>query len=99
MLTNKISEEWMESIRHYFTEHGDPFEWFVLKEYTDDGGETWGIGNTEEDGGSCLFACDSFEEARVILACFLFAYEIASGKVLTIEKPEGDYFVGPAGNA
>ena len=99
MRSDKISEEWMESIRHYFTENGDPFDWFVFKEYTDDGGETWGIGNSEIDGGETMFTCDSFEEARVIMACFLFTYEIVSGKALIIEKPQGDYFVGQAGNA
>ena len=99
MMLDKMSDDWMESIRHYFAEHGDPFDWYVFKEYTDDGGETWGIGNTERDGGDGLFTCDSFEEARVIMACFIFTYEIVSDKVLVLTKPEGDFVIGPKGNA
>ena len=101
MLLNKISDTWLEAVKVYFKDNGNPWEWFVYKEYDDDSGYTqWGIGSTDKnDGGEKVIECEDFEQARVLLACMVFGYEIVSGDVIAIESPEGGYVVGEPGEA
>ena len=95
MLLDKYNEEWVDLIKDYFHKYGNPEEWLVSRE-TDDSAGPWGI--TMEDG-DIIFMCDSLDEAKVVFACMSFAYEVVAGNVLSVKAPEGDYFVGPAGNA
>jgi hypothetical protein len=99
MLLDKISDAWLQTIKEYFIENGNPWDWFVFKENDDEGNVDWGIGGTGPDDDEKLLACDDFDQARVILACMVFGYEIVSGEVITIKSPEGEYVVGESGKA
>jgi hypothetical protein len=101
VLLNKISDAWLETVKLYFEDNGSPWEWFVYKEHDEESGYTeWGLGSTEaSDGGEKIIECESFDQARVLLACMVFGYEIVSGDVIAIEAPEGGYVVGESGEA
>jgi hypothetical protein len=97
MLKSQISPEWLNAIHDYFESSGPPSGWYVYRQGSEDSGE-WGISAPSLDDDKKLFICDSFDEARVILAAFVFAYEIVKGEVIAVEVGEG-YTVMGGGDA
>lgn len=97
LLKTQISAEWLNAVHQYFESSGPPAQWYVYKEVGTQGTE-WGVSAPTLDEDTKLFVCDSFDEARVIMAAFIFAYEIVMGEVIPVEVGEG-YVILEGGDA